>query len=372
LKLGIDQLLSSPQNFLSDCRVGLLAHQASLSSEGQSTLKSLQGICDLKALFGPEHGVATQAQDMEAVAASTDSGSKLPVFSLYGDSFVSLSPTPEMLDLIDVLVVDLQDIGSRYYTYVWTTVLAMQACAKQGKSVIICDRPNPLGGVVTEGPGIEAGFESFVGLYSIPVRHGMTIGEICTLLNDRQKIGCSLEVISMEGWDRAMHWPETGLQWVNPSPNMRSYQAALLYPGMCLLEATNASEGRGADTPFEVMGAPYIRSDELLEKFLSLELPGISAEPCTFTPSFQKHAGQVCNGLKWQVTDRESFRPYLSGLALTWALYQLYDGKGFAWRSEPYEFVADIPAIDLLTGSDQFRKRITTRDFNELACPTKL
>lgn len=369
MKLGIDSLIESHQNLLDGKRIGVLAHQASVNAAGEYTVTRLSESTDwhVRALFGPEHGIQTSAQDMEEVPSDTDPDSQIPIFSLYGDDPSSLSPTPNMLEHIDTLVIDLQDIGSRYYTYAWTTILAVRACAEHKKEVIICDRPNPLGGLAVEGPEIEPEFESFVGLYSIPVRHGLTMGEIVRLFNKQEKIGCELHIIPMEEWKREMRWLKTRLKWINPSPNMRSYQAALLYPGMCLVEATNCSEGRGTPTPFEIIGAPYIQSNKLIEKLESLNLAGILAKPRTFIPTSQKQARKKCHGIQWKITDEETFKPYRTGLALIWALFQLYEGKGFEWRSEPYEFVSDIPAIDLLTGSDTFRKKITTRDFQEIA-----
>lgn len=358
MRLGIDSLLAEYRPIILGKRLGLLVHAASVNGGGQSTTRRFCGSDDWQvvALFGPEHGVETKAQDMEPVASGQEARTQIPIYSLYGSDFTSLSPTPAMLKDIDILVVDLQDIGTRYYTYIWTTIFCMKVCAKLGKEVIVCDRPNPLGGVEVEGPGIQPGFESFVGLYSIPVRHGLTIGELAELINRREQIGCKLQVIPMEGWEREWHWPETGLRWINPSPNMRSYHAALLYPGICLLEATNCSEGRGTKAPFEMIGAPYVNSEQLMTRLGGLGLPGITMRAVDFIPTHQKHAGQKCHGIRWRITDPHSFKPYRTGLALIWALYQLYHDKGFAWRTEPYEFVADIPAIDLLTGSAVFRE----------------
>jgi uncharacterized protein YbbC (DUF1343 family) len=359
MQLGIDILLRDQLNLLKGKRVGILAHEASRDSQGRYTVDLIKKIADVTTLFGPEHGLDSVAQDMEPVSSiHHQSPSTIPIYSLYGDSFESLSPTPSMLENVDVLVIDLQDIGTRYYTYVWTMLLCMRVCAKLRKEMIVCDRPNPLGGTVTEGPLINAGFESFVGLSSIPVRHGMTIGELAKLLNRRENLHCKLTVIEMQGWERTMHFPDTGLQWVNPSPNMRSYHAALVYPGMCLLEATNVSEGRGTERPFEYVGAPFIDAEELREVFLSEKLPGVTAKTISFTPTMQKWEGDLCQGLEWQVTDVDAFKPYKTGLAFIACLYTLYQDKGFAWRTEPYEFVSDIPAIDLLTGSDTFRKQL--------------
>jgi uncharacterized protein YbbC (DUF1343 family) len=359
MKLGIDILSEKQFGILKNKRVGLLAHRASVDSRGDHALDLLAktGV-DIGALFGPEHGLETKAQDMEPVASRVDIETHIPVHSLYGDSFESLSPDPEMLEGIDVLLVDLQDVGSRYYTYVWTTALCMKACAKAGKPVLVCDRPNPLGGEVVEGPLPKERFLSFVGLYPLPIRHGMTIGEIARYVNEEYDIGCDLTVVSMEGWKRGTMWPDTGLEWINPSPNMRSFNAEILYPGMCLVEGTNMSEGRGTDTPFEIVGAPFIDSEELIETLNVLDLPGVRAAPTSFIPTMQKHTGSMCNGVRWIVNDVAAFKPYLNGLAFVWATHKLYKDMGFKWRTEPYEFVDDIPAIDLLTGSDEFRKRI--------------
>ncbi|OGQ21913.1 MAG: hypothetical protein A3C46_01445 [Deltaproteobacteria bacterium RIFCSPHIGHO2_02_FULL_44_16] len=368
MQLGIDQLLHHESEKLRGQRIGLLTSRSHMTSENHSTLESVLARKDLQvtALFAPEHGLDLKAQYMEAVASSTDAKSNLPIFSLYGETFESLSPTSEMLSRIDTLVVDLQDIGSRYYTYIWTTLLCMHVCAQQKKQIIVCDRPNPLGGLVLEGGEIEKGFESFIGLHSIPNRHGMTIGELALLFKVQEKINCNVHVISMSGWKRSMHFPETGLTWHNPSPNMRSYTAALLYPGICLLEGTNVSEGRGTETPFEIIGAPFIRPDELIEHMEALEIPAIDMEAISFTPTFEKWKGTPCEGIKWTITNHEAFRSYLNGFALIWTLHKLYKRKGFEWRTSPYEFRRDVPAIDVLTGSSEFRKRIDTKDFEEI------
>ncbi|HPQ81039.1 MAG TPA: DUF1343 domain-containing protein [bacterium] len=360
MRIGVEVLLDDRRDLLKGRRIGILAHAASVDSSGSHTVDriSREGGGEVTALFGPEHGIATKAQDMEPVGSCVDPDSRIPVYSLYGNSLESLKPTPEMLSKIDILVVDLQDIGSRYYTYVWTACLAAEACAEEGKRVVICDRPNPIGGLNVEGGPIEPGFESFVGLHSIPVRHGMTIGEIVHLVNDNQPERADLEVLRIEGWGRGMAWPSTGFKWVNPSPNMRSYTAALLYPGMCLLEGTNMSEGRGTDTPFEIVGAPYVNSEELIDAFAALSLPGVHLAPTSFIPVMQKWVGKMCDGVRFVVESAEEFRPYLTGLAFVWLLKKLYGERGFDWRKDPYEFVTNRPAIDLLTGCDCFRSRI--------------
>lgn len=368
MRLGIDVLLDEERDLLKGKRVGILAHAASVDADGLHTVDRIanRGGGEVVALFGPEHGIATKAEDMEPVESRDDPANDIPVHSLYGKTLDSLKPTPEMLRDLDVLVVDLQDIGSRYYTYVWTACLCAEACAEGKKRIIVCDRPNPIGGTLVEGGAIEEGFESFVGLFSVPVRHGMTIGEIVRHVSSRQGGGGDVTVALMEGWEQRMHWRDTGLPWVNPSPNMRSYSAAILYPGMCLLEGTNCSEGRGTDTPFEIVGAPYIDSDELIDAFSALGLPGIHAAPTSFIPTRQKWHGRFCNGVRWVVEDVQAFRPYLTGLAFVWLLKKMYGGRGFELRTAPYEFVTNRPAIDLLTGSAAFREGISAHSLGDL------
>lgn len=353
IRLGIDNLLAAPE-LLQGKRIGAVLHQASITSAGATTLDVLSSH-NLTTLFGPEHGITTVAQDMEGVAHGEDVARNLPIYSLYGDSFASLQPQAEMCNAFDTFVIDLQDIGSRYYTYSYTMAFCMQTAAKTGKSVVVCDRPNPINGTTIEGGLIDDGFHSFVGLYSLPVRHAMTIGELARYFNDVCGINCDLKVVPMTGWQRQMHWDDTGLRWINPSPNMRSLNAALLYPGMCLLEGSNVSEGRGTDTPFELCGAPWVDGGLLANQLNDLKLPGIQFAPAEFTPAFQKHAGQNCSGVQFAITDRSALRPYEIGVALIAALAA---HKGFAWRTERYEFVDDIPAIDLLTGSARIRKAI--------------
>jgi uncharacterized protein YbbC (DUF1343 family) len=368
VRLGSEILVQERRDLLEGRRIGVLAHAASVDSSGRHLIEAISADsrCKITALFGPEHGFATRAQDMEPVASRDDQGSGLPVFSLYGDTLDSLSPTTAMLREIDVLVVDLQDIGSRYYTYTWTALLCTEACATARKPIIVCDRPNPIGGTLVEGLGIDEGFQSFVGLYSIPNRHGMTLGEIVQFVNSQGNMGADLTVVQMDGWQRGMNFGDTGLKWVNPSPNIRSYTAALLYPGMCLVEATNISEGRGTDTPFEIVGAPYFDSEQFIKEFEALSLPGIKAAPTSFIPTRQKWEKRVCRGVRWVITDEREFRPYLTGLAFVWLAHRLYDDLGFEWRSEPYEFVTNRRAIDLLTGSSRFRERLASMKPDDL------
>ncbi len=368
MRLGIDLLLDTHIELLENARTGVLANTASQTSGGESTIQKLisNASIDVTTIFGPEHGIDLSAQDMEPVESNVYRKRNIPIHSLYGKTLESLTPTEGMLNDIDVLVVDLQDVGSRYYTYVWTACLCMKACAQLKKSIIVCDRPNPIGGAIVEGQGIDKDYESFVGLHPIPNRHGMTIGEIVQFVNDCEKYESDLAVIPIEGWDREMDWSETGLAWHNPSPNMRSFEAALVYPGMCLIEATNLSEGRGTDEPFIQIGAPYIDAKKISDEFNSLGLNGIEALPISFTPTRQKWSKEKCGGVRWKIMDVKSFKPYLTGLAFIWLVNKFYKDKGFEWRKDPYEFVTDKPAIDLLTGSDEFRSKISSVGLDDL------
>jgi uncharacterized protein YbbC (DUF1343 family) len=306
----------------------------------------------LAKLFGPEHGLLGEAQDLIGVPDGGNAG--LRVHSLYGDTFASLRPTAEQLHGLDALVIDLQDVGSRYYTFQATMLLCLEAASHAGLLTVVLDRPNPLGGVAVEGPALRAGFESFVGSHPIVTRHGMTIGELARLYHKERGLTGELLVIPCEGWTRDMDFEVTGLPWVLPSPNMPTVDTAFVYPGQCLLEGSNLSEGRGTTRPFELCGAPWIDGRTLARRLATQELPGVVFRPAYFKPTFQKFAGQLCGGVQLHVTDREAFLPVRTGLALLATMREL-SGERFAWRTEPYEFVADRPAIDLLFGRDRER-----------------
>lgn len=360
MKIGLDLLLQDASQLLKGKRVGILCHTASLNFDGAHILNLLHPgkNWEVTTLLGPEHGIDSSAQDMEEVLSKTHPATGLPLHSLYGNTLNSLRPKKNMLDNLDTLVIDLQDIGSRYYTYVWTAIYCMEACAKYKKEVIVCDRPNPINGVNIEGEINQKGFTSFVGLYPLPVRHGMTIGEIARFVNDVYDLGCDLKVIPMECWNRKNYLDETGFPWRNPSPNMRSLHEAILYPGMCLLEATNISEGRGTPSPFQVFGAPFLKTNEVIEVLKETsELGGVSFQEIEFTPTMQKWANKLCQGVSIKITDRKSFKSYATGIAIIRALHQVHK-KEFQWRLEPYEFVDNIPAIDLLTGATTVRKGV--------------
>jgi len=359
IQTGLARIISDGNALLAGRRIGLLVNPTAVDQDLQHAIDLLAAREDMKvtALFGPEHGVRGDAQDMIEVDNTHDSRTTLPVHSLYGATEETLTPTAKMLEDIDVLVYDVQDIGSRYYTFVWTMVLAMRACAKAGKAFVVLDRPNPIGGELIEGPSIAPGFESFVGLVSCPNRHGMTAGEIARWRHSVEKLDLELAVISMRGWQRDMRFEHTGLPWVMPSPNMPTVDTALVYPGMCLVEGTELSEGRGTTRPFELVGAPYLDGHRLATALAGMDLPGVSFRPAVFTPQFQKHAKQACGGVQLHVTNVETYRPYRTGVAFLKACYD-QSPAAFKWRAKAYEFVDKIPAIDLLTGSAAIREGI--------------
>ena len=339
-------------------KIGLLANASSVTAGFRPAARALLGAgYDVSVLFGPEHGFWGAAQDMEAV--SSGERSHLPVVSLYGTTFGELSPRPEHLAGLDAVVSDLPDVGSRYYTFVWTTALMMKACAARGIPVVVLDRPNTLGGEIIEGNLPEEELLSFVGLYPIPVRHGMTPGEVAQFVNAEYGLGCDLTVVPMKRDGRAASRAEladTGA-WVLPSPNMPSRETAAVYPGGCLVEGTNLSEGRGTTRPFELLGAPWLDADEAADAANALGLPGVAFRPHFFRPTFQKHAGETCGGVQVHVTDRAFFRPYETYLRLEKALHDL-DPSRFRWRTEKYEYRDDVPAIDLLTGTATYRRLV--------------
>lgn len=368
-RTGLERLLKDPRRHLGRARVGLVANPATVDRRLRHAIDLLHAhpSVDLRLLLGPEHGVRGSAQDMIDVGDGRDPATGLPEVSLYGKTFDSLRPTPEQLARIDVLVFDVQDVGSRYYTYAATMALCMQVAAAVGVKVVVLDRPNPIGGIRIEGGGLEPGLENFCALYPVPQRHAMTIGELARLYNGAFGIGCELEVIPCQGWKREQYFDETGLPWVMPSPNMPTLDTAVVYPGLCLLEGTNLSEGRGTTRPFELFGAPWIDGRVLAEELESYDLAGVLLRPCTIEPTFQKHAHRRCGAVQLYVTDRRAFDAYRTGLAVLVATKRLYPEE-FAWRTDPYEFRDDVPAIDLLTGKPAVREAIDAgRDLDAVA-----
>ncbi|MBK6530418.1 MAG: DUF1343 domain-containing protein [Deltaproteobacteria bacterium] len=306
VRTGLEVLCSEGTARLRGRSVGLLAHPASVTSELWHAREMVAGAgARVRALFGPEHGVGGEAQDMEGVA---DGGGPLRTYSLYGAEYSSLSPQPAWLDGLDAVVIDLQDVGSRYYTFVWTALLMARACAARGIEVLVCDRPNPLGGAVIEGSPQRPELRSFVGLEACPVRHGLTLGEVLSWRAAEESLS-NVTVIPMEGWTRAMRWEDTGLPWVLPSPNMPTPDTATVYPGGCLIEGTNLSEGRGTTRPFEIFGAPWVDGAALASAMEADGGGGMRARAMSFRPMFQKHAGVTCQGVQVHVTDPRVFAP---------------------------------------------------------------
>ncbi|HKO54742.1 MAG TPA: DUF1343 domain-containing protein [Thermoanaerobaculia bacterium] len=354
---GLEVLMSEELWRIQGKRIGLVTHQSAVTSNLQHVVRLLHAGrgWKLTALFGPEHGIWGEAQDMAHVQHSVDPLTGLTVYSLYGKSEEDLKPRREVLRNLDALVIDLQDIGSRYYTFVYTMAFCMREAAAVGLPVIILDRPNPIDGMHLEGNIREEKYSSFVGMFPLPTRHGMTAGELARYFNSTFKLECDLTVVPMRGWKRWMWWGDTGLPWVIPSPNMPTVYTATVYPGMCLIEGTNLSEGRGTTHPFELFGAPWLAPFELAERLNRIELPGVHFRPHYFLPTFHKHQGKVCGGVELHVTNRATFEPYRTGLWCVKVAREM-DPEQFDWRRETYEFVSDRLAIDLLAGSDRYRR----------------
>jgi len=359
VQTGLETLIDEFPQKIRGARIGVVCHPASVDAELRHALDLLQAAgARIVAIFGPEHGARGEAQDMEDVDdVPLDPRLGVPVHSLYGATFESLTPRREQLEGLDALVIDLQDVGARYYTFVWTMALCMEAAGKVGVRVLVCDRPNPIDGLTTEGNVLKPGFESFVGLHPLPNRHGLTPGEIARYVQRCRGVRCELEVIPMRGWRREMYFEDTGLPWVYPSPNMPTLDTALVYPGMCLVEATELSEGRGTCRPFEVAGAPGIDPETLAADLSRKNLTGCRFRPLYFRPRFQKHVSGTCGGVQIHVTDRRCFDSYAVAVAFLQSVKRVAP-DAFAWRAKPYEFVADIPAIDLLAGDDRLRSAL--------------
>ncbi|MGZ6143089.1 MAG: exo-beta-N-acetylmuramidase NamZ family protein [Myxococcales bacterium] len=352
VRLGIDRLIAA----LKGLRVGAILNPTSIAPDLQHMADVLV-VRDVQLvhLFGPEHGVRGDAQYLEEVADARDPRTGIPVHSLYGKDFASLTPRDEYLKELDALVFDIQDVGSRYYTYLATMGLAMRAAARAKLKFLVLDRPNPIGGVAVEGGVIHPGYESFVGLWPVCARHGLTAGEYARFINE--EIKSDLHVIEMQRWRRNMLFSDTRLPWVMPSPNMPTVETALVYPGMCLLEGTNLSEDRGTTRPFEIFGAPWLDPQRLADDLTRERLVGVRFRPCSFTPTWDKHARERCHGVQIHVEYARGLDAVRLGVACI-VHARAQDPAKFRWRTEKYEFVEDKPAIDLLTGSDRFRLAI--------------
>lgn len=356
---GLDQLLAEPQR-LAGRRCGLLAHAAAVSAElVPAHLALARAGFPPAALFAPEHGYFAVEQDMVPAPDARDPWTGAPMLSLYGEAEASLRPSPRAFAGLDLLLIDLQDVGARYYTFAATAVWSAEAALAAGCEVWVLDRPNPLGGETVEGNLQAPGFESFVGAFRLPVRHGLTLGEIVRLEARRRAWGAGLQVLTVAGWRRAMTWHECGRPWLAPSPNMPTFATAFVYPGLCLVEATELSEGRGTTRPFQLVGAPGLDPLALAADLAQRHLAGISFVPTYFKPQFQKHRDAVCGGVELVVSNEATFRPYRCGVELLAAAHRVAPSL-FAWRQAPYEFVTDRPAIDLLTGGSDCRQAIET------------
>lgn len=343
-RLGIEVLLEQRLDLLRGKRVALVTNATGLDSQLRSDVDrfAVHPDFELVALFGPEHGVRGDVQAGDKVASSRDAVTGLPVHSLYGEH---REPTPSMLAGIDVIVFDIQDVGTRFYTYPYTLAGVMRSAKQAGIPVVVVDRPDPLGGLLIEGPVLDPALASFVGLFPIPLRHGMTIGELAMLFNAEFGIGAELHVVAMQGWQRRDEPLRGALPWVPPSPNMPTPDTALVYPGMGLLEGTNVSEGRGTTRPFETVGAPWVDARALAERLNALQLPGVRFRPSWFTPSFSKHAGKVCGGVQLHVTDRAAFRPVRTGIAVLKALHDQHPKDFHFLPGEPsfFDRLAGVP-----------------------------
>ena len=352
---GIDRLLAS--GALAGRRVGLVCNPASIDAAYRHTAQRLWQTPDLTlaALFGPQHGFRSDVQDnMVESPHGRHPTYDIPIHSLYSDR---REPTAAMLDGLDVLVIDLQDVGTRVYTYIYTMANCLRAAGRHGVPVVVCDRPNPIGGTQVEGPLLEPGCESFVGQFPIPLRHGMTIGELARLFNDHFGLGAQLRVARLDDWERPTYHDATGLPWVMPSPNLPTLDSAVVYPGAVLCEGTNLSEGRGTTRPFELLGAPWIDGEALAGRLADAALPGVVARAAHFEPTFQKHAGRPCGGCQVHVTDRRTFRPVLTAVAVLQAIRRASPAR-FAWREPPYEYERTKQPIDILAGSAALRLQI--------------
>jgi uncharacterized protein YbbC (DUF1343 family) len=355
--LGIEKLLDAQIQSLHGARVGLVVNQASVDHKFHhvADLFHEHPEINLTALFGPQHGIRGDVQDnMIETAHATDRKTGLPVYSLYSET---REPTAEMLRDVDCIVFDLQDVGTRIYTFVYTMANCMRAAKKLGKKVIVCDRPNPIGGVEIEGAVLDPAFASFVGQFPIATRHGMTVCELARMFNEQFGIGCELECITMAGWSRDLWYDETDGPWVLPSPNMPTVDTAGVFPGTVHLEGTQMSEGRGTTRPFELVGAPYIDAEDYAAALLALNLPGVYFRSCVFVPTFQKHAGKACGGVQIHVTDRKRFKPAITGIAIVKTASDLYRDD-FKWKDPPYEYEYDRNPFDLIAGTDQVREAI--------------
>jgi uncharacterized protein YbbC (DUF1343 family) len=352
---GLEVFVHDPPSWAKRARLGVLSHPASVSAflESARELLARRFPGQLQVLFSPQHGLLGEKQDnMISSPDFLDAVLKLPVISLYGPR---MTPPPDSLEKIDAVLVDLQDVGTRVYTFAATVAKVMEAAAAAGVKVAVLDRPNPIGGGQVEGNMLRVAWASFVGPYPLPMRHGLSLGELARYYNATQKLGCDLEVIEARGWRRGDYWDAAGLPWVLPSPNLPTLDSAVVYPGQVLLEGTNLSEGRGTTRPFELWGAPFLEPARIKDRLGNTPLPGVVLREASFEPTFHKWAGELCRGFQLHVTDRLAFKPYFTTLALLGAVRELYPQE-FAWRQPPYEYETERLPIDLLTGDAAVRE----------------
>ena len=362
--LGSDVLFD--RQLLRGRTVGIVCNPASIDGAFRHVVDRAEaGGVKVGAIFGPQHGFRSDLQEnMIESPHGEDARRQVPVYSLYSET---REPTAAMLAGLDALVIDLQDVGTRIYTYIYTMANCLKAASRHDLPVIVCDRPNPIGGDAVEGPQLVAGFESFVGLFPIPMRHGCTIGELASLFNVEFGIGAKLEVIKMQGWTRAQYGDQTGLPWVLPSPNIPTIETAIVYPGTVLLEGTNISEGRGTTKPFELVGAPWADPERLSADLNARQLPGVYFRPALFEPTFHKHAAVPCGGCQIHVTDRALFRSVETGVAVVDA-FRSAGPAAFAWREPPYEYESTLAPIDILYGSADLREGLTRGESAAAIC----
>src|SRR6266850_4508309 len=357
IRLGLEKLLEEQSHLLRGAKVGLICNQASVNHHFRhaADLFHEEPLVNLKALFGPQHGIRGDVQDnMIETEHAIDRETGLPIHSLYSET---REPIEAMLQDLDVLVFDMQDVGCRIYTFAYTMANCMSAARKFGKKVIVCDRPNPINGRQVAGNVLEPEQASFVGLFALPTRHGMTLGELARMFNEHFEIGCELQVVKMEGWER-QHWlDETDAPWVMPSPNIPTLDSATVFPGTVHFEGTQLSEGRGTTRPFELIGAPYIDPEEYSRTLNQLTLPGVFFRSCVFQPTFQKHASVSCGGVQIHVTNREAFEPVVVGIAMVKTAFDMYR-EDFLWKNTPYEYVYDKNPFDVISGTNKIREAI--------------
>jgi uncharacterized protein YbbC (DUF1343 family) len=357
VKTGLELLLSSPPDGMAKKRIGLLCNSASTDAgfKPSRVLISKMFPGQLIQLYSPQHGFFSEKQDnMVESEDMLDPLLQIPVYSLYG---THRSPEKSIMDLIDILMVDLQDVGCRVYTFIYTLSYCMEAARELGKKVLILDRPNPIGGISVEGNCLNPNFSSFVGRYPIPMRHGLTIAEIARLFNEHFSIGCDLSIIPMKGWKREMYFTDTGLPWVLPSPNLPTPNSAMVYPGQVIWEGTNLSEGRGTTLPFEIFGAPYIDSEEILLKIDPSLVTGAILRPLAFEPTSNKWTGNRCRGFQLHVIDRDTFHPFTASLHILQEVLKTHSDV-FQWKPPPYEYEFQKLPIDLILGSQEVRLRL--------------